>query len=90
MAEVGVRSRLLGGIGVLCLGVSWTVRLAPEIADALFLSSFGKFTLLGILLAAVLLPIVAALTGSKWWLVVTAASGIILADFYIHLSRLAR
>ena len=52
---------ILGWAGVLCLAIFWTARLAPEIADALFLSTLGKFILLGIFLAAAVLPTIAAI-----------------------------
>jgi len=61
------------------------VRLSPEIADDLFgVSVAGKFIVLGIFLAAAVLPMIAATRGSKWWLIVAAASPVILIDFCVH------
>jgi hypothetical protein len=88
MAEVRRGIAILGWAGVLCLAICWIVRLAPEIADALFLSTFGKFILLGIFLAAAVLPTIAAIRGSKWWLVVAAAGVITLVDSYVRFSGL--
>ena len=71
--------------GVLCLGIFWAVRVAPEIADNLFgVSSAAKFVVFGIFLAAVVLPTIAAAKGSKWWLAVAAAGLVTLVDFYIR------
>jgi hypothetical protein len=81
------RGTILGWLGVLCLVVFWVVRVGPEIADDLFgVSSAGKFIVLGIFLAAAVLPIIAAAKGSKWWLVVAAAGIITLVDSYIRFS----
>jgi|GraSoiStandDraft_34_1057297.scaffolds.fasta_scaffold122773_3 hypothetical protein len=90
MAEVRRHSTTVGWVGVFCLAIYWTARFAPEIADTFALSSFGKFVVLGTLLVGVLLTTIAAIKGSKWWLVVVAASAITLADLYIHMSRVVR
>jgi hypothetical protein len=91
MSEVKQRGKILGWCGVLCLAIFWTVRFAPETGDAIFgVSSLGKFVALGIFLAAALLPIIAGIRGSRWWLVVAAVSLATLIDFYIRLSRVVR
>ena len=90
MEETGRRNTIVGCVGVLCLAIYWTARFAPEIADTFTLSSFGKFVVIGALLAGVLLTTIAAVRDSKWWLVVVVASAIGLLDLYIHMSRFPR
>lgn len=87
MAEARRHSTTVGWIGVLCLAIYWTARFAPELADTFALSSFGKFVVFGTLLAGALLTTIAAIRGSKWWLVVVGASAFTLADLYIHILR---
>jgi len=77
-------------MGLLCLAIYWTARFAPDIADRFALSSFGKFAVFGALLAGMVLTTIAAIRGSKWWLVVVAASAITLADAFIHFTRVLR
>ena len=84
MAETK-RGRILGWLGVFCFAMLLMVRLAPQIADDLFgVSAAGKFIALGIFLAAAVLPTIAAAKGSKWWLVVAAASLVTLVDSYVR------
>jgi hypothetical protein len=90
MAEPKRYRTTVGWIGVLCLAVYWTARFAPEVADTFALASFGKFVVVGTLLAGAVLTTIAAVRGSRWWLVVVAASAITLADLYLHLSRTLR
>jgi hypothetical protein len=86
MAEAR-RGMILGWLGVLCLAIFWFVSLAPGIADDLFgVSSVGKFILFGIFLGAAVLPTIAAVKGSKWWLAVAAASLVTLVDSFIRFS----
>jgi hypothetical protein len=90
MAEARRHSATVGWVGVLCLAPYWTARFAPDIADAYASSSFGKFAVLGTLLAGVLLTTIAAIRGSKWWWGVVVASAITLADLYIHFLQVRR
>jgi hypothetical protein len=79
------RGKILGWFGVLSFAILLTVRLAPQIADDLFgVSAVGKLIVIGIFLAAAVLPTIAAAKGSKWWLVVAAASLITLVDSYVR------
>jgi hypothetical protein len=80
MAEAGRHSRNVGWVGVLCLTIYWAGKLAPEIDEAFTLSSFGKLVVFGALLAGVLLTTIAAIRGSRLWLVAVAVSAITLAD----------
>jgi hypothetical protein len=90
MAETRRYSTTVGWVGVLCLAVYWTARFAPDVADTIALSSFGKFVVFGALPAGVLLTTIAGIRASKWWFVVVAAGAITLADLYIHISRFPR
>jgi hypothetical protein len=90
MAEARRHSTIIGWLGVLCLVPYWTARFAPDVADTYASSSFGTFAVFGALLAGVLLTTIAAIRGSKWWLVVVAAGAITLVDVYIHFSRVMR
>jgi hypothetical protein len=87
MAEANRRGMTVGWVGVFFLALYWTARFAPELADTFASSSFGKFFVVGALLAGTLLTTIAAIRGSKWWLVFVAASIISLADLYSHLWR---
>jgi len=87
MAEGKRHSTIVGCVGVLFLAIFWTAWFAPEIADTYAGSSFGKFVVFGALLAGVLLTAIAAVTGSKWWLVFVAAGAITLVEVYIRFSR---
>ena len=79
------QGKILGWLGVLCLAIVLMVRLAPQTADDLFgVSTTGKFIAIGIFLAAATLPTIAAVRGSKWWLVVAAVSLITLVDSYVR------
>jgi hypothetical protein len=80
--------QLLGCIGVLCLGLGVAIRIHGGIGDTLFgVSSIGKFTFVGVLFATVVFPTIAAVKGSKWWLVMTALGAALVADFYTVFSR---
>jgi hypothetical protein len=87
MGEAKRYSAIVGSVGVLCLAIYWTAWLAPDIADTFALSSFGKFVVFGALLAGALLTTIAAIRGSRWWLVAVAASLVTIADVYIRFSR---
>ena len=89
MAEFMRSTASIGWVGVLCLAVYGLARVAPEIADRFALSSFGKFAVLGALLLGVLLTAIAALKGSRWWLVAVVGGGMALVDIYLH-SRVLR
>jgi hypothetical protein len=74
-----------------CLGLSGAVLLIlfflalqapPKRLDAL-LYPYGLFVLFGVLLAAIVLPTIAALRGSKWWFLVAAASTITAIHVFI-------
>lgn len=90
MAEFRRHRTTVGWVGLLCLGIYWVARLAPETADRFALSSFGKLAVFGTLLAGVLLTAIAAVKGPKWWLVAVTASAVTLVDLYTHVSRVLR
>jgi hypothetical protein len=81
MKPFGGGGRFAGVLGALCLTIFWLALLAPRGLDALF-QPFGLYIWLGILAAAVVLPTVAAISGSKGWLVVTFLAAITLAKFF--------
>src|SRR5260370_26946920 len=87
MADSGRRSAIIGCVGVLCLAVYWAAMFFPQIANILPESSLGKFVVFGIFLAGVPLTIVAAIGGSKWWLVAVAAGAITFWYIYIRFGR---
>jgi len=87
MADVSRKSATIGCVGILCITLYWAARFVPEVADTLPESSFGKFVVFGIFLAGAPLTIIAAIRGSRWWLVAVAASAITLWDLYTHFSR---
>jgi hypothetical protein len=82
MTEVRRYGALIGLLGVLCIGLFWLALLVPERADAL-LRPYGLYVWFGVLLGAVILPTVAALAGSKRWLIVTALGVITLVKFFL-------
>jgi hypothetical protein len=90
MAEVRRRGTTLGWLGVCCLAIFGTARFAPEIADTFALSTFGKLLVFGSLLTGVLLTTIAAIRGSKWWLVVVAAGAFTLLDLCVRLAQLTQ
>ena len=59
----------------------------PQVANILPDSSFGKFVVLGVVLASAPLTILAAIRGSKWWWVAVAASAITLWELYVRFGR---
>jgi hypothetical protein len=62
-----------------------------SIGDELFgVSSVGKFTFVGVLLGAIAFPTLAAVKGSKWWLVLAALGAALVADIYTLFSRPVR
>ena len=69
------------------LAIFAVVRIRPEIADQLFLSSRGKLFSVGVVLASVVLPIVAAVRGSKWRLLAAAPAACLLVDVIVRPSR---
>jgi ABC-type microcin C transport system permease subunit YejB len=84
------RSDIVGCVGVLCFALYWVAWLMPQVADALPVSSFGKFFCFSVFLASVPLTIIAAVRGSKWWWVAVATSFITLMDIYIRFARVVR
>jgi hypothetical protein len=77
------RSTIAGAVGVVCLGVFWFAILIPKYADAL-LRPYGLYVWLAVLASAVLLTAVAAILGSKRWLVVAALGAITFAGFFVR------
>ena len=82
MPEAKRQSTIVGYIGILCLALYWAARFVPGVADTFPVSSFGKFLVVGIILAGAPLTIIAAIRGSRWWWVAVAASAITLWDLY--------
>jgi len=68
-------STILGLLGAAFLILFWLGGLAPERSDAL-LRPYGLFVWSGVLLAATVLPTVAAIRGPKWWFLLAAVSAI--------------
>jgi hypothetical protein len=87
MDQVRSHSAIVGSLGIVCLAIYGTGRFAPDIADTFALSPFGKIAFVSTLPASLVLATIAAIRGSKWWLIVAAAAAIALADLYIHISR---
>ena len=79
-------STITGVFGILCLGVFWLALLVPARADAL-LRPYGLYVWLGVLAAAVVLTIVAAILGSKRWFVVTVLGAITFAWFVVRVLK---
>jgi len=76
------RSTALGTAGVALLLLFWLGGLAPERVDAL-LRPYGLFIWFGVLIGAIVLPTVASIRGSKWWLLVSAVSMFTAGRFLI-------
>jgi len=81
------RSSVLGLIGLACVVVMWMQMLAPKFMAAHFSVLDSFFERIGpyywfLPLAMILLPTVAAIRGSRWWLAVTALS---IATFVVFL-----
>lgn len=87
MDQVRSHSTILGSLGIVCLAIYGTGRFAPDIADTFAFSPFGRIAFVSTLPASVVLATIAAIRGSKWWLIIAAAGAIALADLYTHLSR---
>jgi len=70
-----LRSSVLGSIGLACVVVMWLEMLVPKFMAAHFsvLERIGPYYWF-LPLAMILLPTVAAIRGSRWWLAVTALS----------------
>ncbi len=69
-----------------CIAFGWFIMLAPKrfVKPVLpVLDVIGPFSWL-IILAMLVLPILAAKRGSKWWLAVAAAGAITFADMLHH------
>jgi hypothetical protein len=66
---------ILGLLGAALLTLFFLADLAPKRWDAL-LYPYGLFVWFGILLAAIALPIIAAIRGSKWWFLLASVSAI--------------
>lgn len=63
---------VLGVVGPVLLLVLWlTAKFFPRESDSL-LRPYGLFVWLGVLAASILLPTIAAIRGSRWWLLVVA------------------
>jgi hypothetical protein len=70
-------------MGTLCLIVFWfALFIAPERVDAL-LRPYGLYACFCVLLAAVILPTIAAVSGSKLWLFATGLAVITLVKFFL-------
>lgn len=78
-----LRSSVLGSIGLACAVVMWLEMLVPKFMAAHFsvLERIGPYYWF-LPLAMILLPTVAAIRGSRWWLAVTALS---IATFVVFL-----
>ena len=87
MVEARRYNNAVGWLGVLCFSVFWVAAFVPGIGDLLPDSSFGKFVVFGIILTSAPLTIIAAIRGSRWWLVAVAASLITLAVIYVRFDR---
>lgn len=76
------RINIPGWIGVACLLFMWSAILIPKSMKGLLpvFDKIGPFSWL-VPLATILLPMVAAKRGSKWWLAVTAAAIITFVVF---------
>jgi hypothetical protein len=76
------RSDALGWIGIACMGFIWLLMLAPKSMKTLIpvFNLLGPFSWL-VPLAMIVLPVIAASRGSKWWLAVTTAGVITLGAF---------
>jgi hypothetical protein len=81
MMHVRRRGTIAGVLGILCLTLFWLALLAPQRVDAL-LRPYGLYVWIGVLAAAVVLPTVAAILGSRRWLFVTALGVMTLAKFF--------
>jgi hypothetical protein len=90
MDQVRNQGTLVGSLGIICLAIYATGRFAPAIVDTFAFSPFGKIAFVSTLPASVVLATIAAIRGSKWWLIIAAAGAIALADLYTHLSRVTR
>ncbi len=73
------RSNALGWIAIACIAFMWLLMLAPKSMKVLLpvFDKIGPFFWL-VPLAMIVLPVIAARRGSKWWLAVTAAGVITL------------
>lgn len=76
---------ITGWLGVFFLGAFWLALVAPQRVDAL-LRPYGLFVWFGVLIAAVALPTIAAMRGSRWWLVATGLSVITAVDFFLRVT----
>lgn len=72
----------LGVLGGVLLVLFWLGGIAPERSDAL-LGPYGLLIWFGILMAAIVLPLIAAIRGSKWWYLLVLASAITAVRFYL-------
>jgi hypothetical protein len=75
-------SNIVGSLGILCGVLFWLSLLAPQRFDAL-LRPYGLYVVLGALLTAVVLPSIAAMTGSKRWLFATAFAVATLVKLFL-------
>ncbi len=63
---------VLGTLGPILLLILWlSAKFFPRESDKL-LRPYGLFIWLGVLAAAILLPTIAAVRGSKWWFLAVA------------------
>jgi hypothetical protein len=76
------QANVAGGIAVACLVFMWVEMLIPSAMKVLLpvFDRIGPFYWL-LPLAMILLPIMAAKRGSKWWLSVTAAGVVTFGVF---------
>jgi hypothetical protein len=76
------QANVAGWLAVVCLVFMWLEMLVPNTMDLLFpvFGRIGPFYWL-LPLAMILLPLIAAVRGSKWWLSVTVAGVVTLGAF---------
>jgi hypothetical protein len=75
-------SIFIGLVGIVCIGSLPLALLAPGRVDAL-LRPYGLFVSLGMLAGGVVLPTVAAVFGSKLWLLIAILGAVALTWFFI-------
>jgi hypothetical protein len=82
------RISIPGMIGVICIAFIWLARLLPRSSTALkpVLNGLGPLQAL-VVLARVVMPVIAAIRGSKWWLVVAAAGATTMIALLIQANQ---
>jgi len=76
------RINIWGWIGVTCIAFTWAVMLIPKWIAVVkpVLDAIGPLQWL-VVIAMIVMPVLAAKHGSKWWLAVTAVGVITLVIF---------